>query len=263
MMTVDGELILLGWGSPNTYIPATFGINSGEFNPDLVEMNRRDMLFVDPSAVSDLNAAPEIFAHELHHDIWWAAKGSGGWLALNEGMSTFAGICLRADWSNSLAASDYSAFLHYPQGGSFILNSGRFMFGSQLSFTGYLNDRFGPALIREMYSGSPLASGDLLQQTTGLSPERLLVDWAVAQLISGQTTDPRYQITTLPLRGTYRGYTVSALSLLPMDGSDTTGGCRPWGFCYYRAATDGTYTIAVGTNADFHAVLVPGGAKRW
>jgi hypothetical protein len=238
------------------------GSFAGAFNPQLVEFNQRDMLMIDANSARDPKIIT-VLAHELHHAIWWWAKGDGGLRGLNEGMSTLANFLRLSDWSNTTEVGYYTSYLQNPQAGSMVLTAGRFMYGSQGAFAGYLYDRFGPAWVKVYNSGSPRKDSELLRQTTGLTPERLMVDWAVAQLISSQTKDPRYQITTLPLHGTYRGVVIPPLKLLPMDGTDTTGGCRPWGFCYYRAAQAGTYTIAVGNNADFHAVLVPGGAKGW
>ena len=151
-------------------------------------------------------------------------------------------------------------FIKYPPGLSLILRNSQFVYCGGFTFCTYLHDRFGPEAVKKISGGSPLSGGDNLQQATGRTPEQLLVDFSVALLLTGTTTDPRYQITSIPVRGTMGNTTLPPLGMTPMDGS-VAGQCRPWGFCYGRALTAGNYTATVAPGKDFHAVLVPGGAK--
>jgi hypothetical protein len=101
---------------------------------------------------------------------------------------------------------------------------------------------------------------DNLDQATGIAAQRLLADWATALLLSGRTSDARYRIFTVPIAGALPSAQVlPPLGMVPMDGS-ATGQCRPWGFCYLRATSTGSFTVAVDPEKSFNAVLVPGGA---
>jgi len=237
----------------------TGGYASGVFSSDLVRANGLDIITLDLSLLSP-GSMPlgGVMAHELQHDIWWAAKGDGGLVVINEGMADFAYYSSAPNISPVV----YQNFLKYPTGLSLTLSNSQFMYGGGFSFCTYLHDRFGPAAFKKISGGSPFSGGDNLQNATGCTPEKLLVDFSAALLLTGTTTDPRYQITSFPIRGTMGSATLPPLGMVPMDGS-VTGQCRSWGFCYGRATKTGRYTATVAPGKDFHAVLVPGGAKGW
>ncbi len=260
------DVTLFGAPSEVDYDPRihVLGINlggyaGGIFSSDLVRMNGLDIITLD---LSLLTPGPQslggVMAHELQHDIWWAAKGNSGLIVMNEGMAEFAYYSS----SPNLSPNKYQNFLKYPPGLSLTLANSQFMYGGGFPFCTYLHDRFGAAAFKKLSGGSPLNGGDNLQQATGCTPEQLLVDFSVALLMTGNTSDPRYQISSFPIRGTMGSVTLPPLGMVPMDGS-IAGQCRAWGFCYGRALTTGNYTATVASGKDFHAVLVPGGAKGW
>lgn len=235
----------------------TGGYASGVFSSDLVKMNGLDMITLDLSLMNpgSLSLAG-VMAHELQHNIWWAAKGDGDLVVINEGMAEFAYYKSEPN----LSPNKYYNFLKYPPGLSLTLSSSQYVYGGGFPFCTYLHDRFGSETFKKISSGLPVSGVDNLQQATGYAPEQLMVDFSVALLLTGSTTDSRYQITSFPVRGTMGSTTLPALGMTPMDGS-IAGQCRAWGFCYGRAITAGNYTVTVTPNKDFHAILVPGGAK--
>ncbi len=244
---------------PKIYVLGMSITDSGIFSPDISSLNGVDMITIDLTSASMNNneMMAGLFAHELHHSIWWQGKGNGGYKTINEGMSEFAWFKTAPDHFSSAL---YSNFLRYPNGFSYILTNSQFMYGGGFPFCAYLNDRFGPEATKQIGGTSPYINDDNLKKVTGYTAEQLLVDWSVALLLTDKTTDPRYKITTIPTRGVMpNGSTLPALGMTSMDSS-VPAKCRAWGFCYYRATTAGSYSATVEVGKNFRAVLVPGGA---
>lgn len=249
---------------PRLHLVLLSMLPTGMVSADIDSMNGLDIITLNMDAILEslLDPAkhPEIgslMAHELHHNIWLGGKGKQGLYTMNEGMSELAEY--RASPATYTSAQ-YPNFLRYPQGFSLILSDGQFMYGGGLSLSVYIHDRFGPEATKQIGGTSPLAMADNLDQATGIAAERLLADWATALLLSGRTSDARYRIFTIPIADALPSAQVlPPLGMVPMDGS-ATGQCRPWGFCYLRATSTGSFTVAVDPEKSFNAVLVPGGA---
>ena len=222
------------------------------FSDMLLDSEGLDIIGITATKAEDMDALAQSMAHELVHDIWWAAKQQHGLFVIEEGLTTYAEFLV-----STKPNANYYNFLKYPPGGSLILNSYSigYTYGVGMLFIAYLVDSFGDTVLRDLTSGSELAGGDSLEWTTGYTPEELLVEWAAGLLLTGRTSDPYYQITSLPLHSSLDGTTFPDLGMTPMDG--TAGACRSWGFCFFRAPRAGSYAATAAPDLDFHAVLLP------
>ena len=239
MLVLDSASLGNGVGGYFSWIDYIYqsAINCGipsSFTADTVpRSNEAPMIYVgwstSTAAVSPSYLTDEDLvrgsAHELQHLINYLNhrilnSGRVEELWINEGMSMLSqDFAVNLLWNKPHDVEDAffhaNEYLQQPQnyiltafagksGPSYKTNCGA-CYGEAFLFQRYLYDRFGgDAYIRAMLGGSATGFANL-QQATGVAPQQLIADFAMALAASGSgaAADPRYGFSSLTLGSNY------------------------------------------------------------
>ncbi|HEX2950046.1 MAG TPA: hypothetical protein VHV83_10875 [Armatimonadota bacterium] len=227
--------------------------------------NHHEMVYLNPYAFTvhgstdDFNTLPHEFAHMIDYNY----KHGQEWISINEGLACLASYLTGYGLTSATSTGAFGqidAFEENPWCKSLFVQNGSFgieQYGATLLFFTYLYEHF-PAKIKAIVtSGSTMVGTNNITACTGEPITTLFHDWAIANVLDGISTDPRYSYQTIDLKGNLGIYS-TPLPGIPVESlldANAHHILASWSLLYYHAPRAMTCTITADDRSKPFSVI--------